>query len=489
MNVGARRVGYGLIALMIVLVGQLTYLQVVHADALNHRPDNARLALVRLRRDRGRIVTADGVVIAYSTPTNDDYRFQRHYPHGPEYAQITGFQSIVYGATGVEAAYDAPLTGEDVRFQLGNLSTLFNGKSAQSLLLTVNSAAQNIAMQALGNRRGSVVVLDTETGGIVAMYSNPTFDPNLLSIHNPQALQSIYTYLTHRPDNPMLARAFRELYPPGSTFKVATSAVALDHGAVTPTTPQFPFLTNIPLPLTNGQTLANFGGERCGGTLTDAFTVSCNTTFAAIGQQLGDTLAEGFDQFGLNEKPPPIDASPGAVGSQGPAIGAFKNDVPGFMKAAIGQGEVAVTPLEMALIAESVARGGTMLVPHFVQQVRAADGRVVKTIAPQVWRTVMTPQTAATIKGFMLNVVNDPRGTGTAAQIPGIQVAGKTGTAQTAPGVAPHAWFVAFAPADAPRYAIAVLVEHGGEMANEATGGRVAAPIARQILARLLGVG
>jgi penicillin-binding protein A len=489
MNRGIRRVGYALTLLLVVLVGQLTYLQLVHADALNHKEGNTRLALTRIRRDRGPIVTADGVIVASSTRVGDEYKFQRHYPHGREYAQITGFQSILFGATGVESTYDAQLTGENIRFQLGNLSRLFNGKTAETVVLTVDSKAQDVAMQALGGRRGSVVVLDVQTGGVVALYSNPTYDPNLLAIHNPTALQQFFDALKRDPANPMLARAYREIYPPGSTFKVVTAAVALDAGIATPER-RFDVRSQIPLPLTNGQTLANFGHERCGGTLADSFTVSCNTTFAQLGFELGDALARGLDAFGLRAPGPPLDASPGAVSSTGPTPGTFKQRQPDFMKDAIGQADVAVTPLQMALIAESVATGGTMLVPHFVDRVEDVNKRVLQRVEPREWRRVMSSATAATLKTFMLSVVNDPRGTGTAAQIPGVEVAGKTGTAQTGPGSAPDAWFIAFAPADAPRYAIAVLVEHAGDANNETvTGGHIAAPIARQVLARLLGKG
>jgi peptidoglycan glycosyltransferase len=216
--------------------------------------------------------------------------------------------------------------------------------------------------------------------------------------------------------------------------------------------------------------------------LEESFTVSCNTTFARIGLTLGNRLAQGITAFGINSPPPPIDL-PAAASSIGPQEGTFDNNQPFFALAAIGQGDVAVTPLEMALVAESVADNGVMMVPHVMSAIRASDGTVVRRYQPKVWRRAMTPASAQILNGFMRNVVAS--GTGTAAQIPGITVAGKTGTAQ-APGGNPHAWFIAFAPADRPRYAIAVIVERGGDAGSEATGGRVAAPVAAQVLTKLL---
>ena len=481
MNAGIRRVGCGLIVMMLALVGQLTYLQLVRATALNHAHGNIRVQLLDLRKPRGTIVTADGAVLAVSVASDDVYAYQRLYPQGSEFAGVTGYQSILYGSTGVESYYNDALVGRG--FGL-HVNTLFRRDVSGSVVLTLRKTAQDEARRALGNRVGSVVVLDTETGGVVAMYSNPTFDPNDLARHNTKALSDVSTYLNALPDNPLRSRAYGERYPPGSTFKVATTAIALDAGAVQPDTP-FPVVTQIPLPLTAGRTLSNFDGHSCGGTLAESFVQSCNTTFGAIGLQLGDALAVGGQRFGLNGEAPPLDVTqPSSGASIGPLPGGFKRRQPPYALDAIGQDDVATSPLYMAMVAASVADGGTMFVPHVMRQICDADKRVVQTFQTTPWRTVMQPQTAATITQFMVDVVQ--RGTGTAAQIPGFQVAGKTGTAQISTGVAPHAWFIGFAPADHPRYAIAVLVEHGGERGFAATGGRVAAPIARDVLASLL---
>jgi penicillin-binding protein A len=329
-----------------------------------------------------------------------------------------------------------------------------------------------------------VVVLDVNTGGVVAMYSNPTFDPNVLATHVTKNAELARQFLLAAPDNPLLARAWREIYPPGSTFKTITAATALADGI--DVKKNFPQLKELPLPLTN-ISLENFGGERCGGSLEESFVESCNTTFGQVGLDLGNRLPIGAQRFGIGTKPPPSDLDPSIVASIGQKAGTFKTDKPRFAQAAIGQGPVAVTPLQMALVAEAVATGGVMYQPHVVQKIEGPNGAVVRQVPTKEWKQAMDPATAATLKQYMIQVVQ--RGTGTAAQIPGIEVAGKTGTAETGTDQPPHAWFIALAPAEAPRYAVAVLVEHGGSSGTDdaATGGRVAAPVAAQVLKALLG--
>jgi peptidoglycan glycosyltransferase len=481
-----RRVGIVVVILMLALAGQLTYLQLIRANSLNHDPNNVRVVTADLIRPRGDIVTADGAVLAQSVPSNDDLKYQRKYPLASLFAQVVGYQSITIGDTGVERQYDSELLGRDIKIQTHDLADLLNPHpTTGTVVLTLTKAAQQAAQTALAGRRGSVVVLDVRTGGIVAMYSNPTFDPSPLASHNTPLVQKYFDALNALPDQPSLPRAYRERYPAGSTYKVITSAVALDDRIVNPQTP-FPELTTLPLPQST-HSLNNFGSppERCGGTLTESFTVSCNTTFARIGLTLGDRLAQGALAFGINGAAPPLDLSPGAASSVGPVAGTFRNNMPVFALGAIGQDAVAVTPLQMALTAEAVADGGEIMVPHVMSEIRASDGTVVRTYAPKVWRRAMTPATAATLNQLMQSVVASPNGTGTPARIPGITVAGKTGTAEAPPG-APHAWFIAFAPAEAPRYAVAVIVEHAGDEGSESTGGRAAAPIAKTLLETLL---
>ena len=486
MNPAIRKVGVGLIVLILVLVAQLTYLQIVDANNLNHNPHNVRTLLENANRPRGDVVTADGTVVAHSVQVSDgtEFKYLRQYPTGGLFSQVVGYQSFVFGSTGVEATYNSDLTGQSLRVQLNNLGDLLSGAQATgTAVLSLRDDLQKAAQAALGFQRGSVVLLDVKTGDVLAMYSNPTFDPNPLVVHSTAQAQTAFTALNQNPDKPALPRAYRERYPPGSSFKTITASVAIEDGVANLDT-NFPVRSQLTLPQTTA-TLQNFGGESCGGSLLQSFTQSCNTTFGQLGLELGNQFVLGMAKFGIGQAPP-LDDSPGAVASVGPAAGTFQNDQPGFAFAGIGQGDVAVTPLQMALVAAGIANGGVIMTPHVVSEIRDANDKLVQRIDPSQWMTAITPQVAAAVTQMMVNVVKS--GTGTAAQIPGVTVAGKTGTAQNAPGEAPHAWFVAFAPAEAPRYAVAVIVEHGGNAGNDATGGAVAAPIAARMLRLALGI-
>jgi peptidoglycan glycosyltransferase len=481
-NRAIRRVGYAVTALILVLVAQLTYLQVVDADNLAHDPRNSRAAESEYNHARGRIQTADGTIVADSVPTKGDFKYRRVYPQGELFAQVSGYQSFVdlVGKTGVEASYNAVLTGRDTSIQLNNLGDLLNGNAAtNNVVLSLTQAVQQSARDALGGQKGSVVALDVKTGAVLAMYSNPTYDPNGLAVHDSQAVQTSFNAITSPLfDEPAKPRAYTLRYPPGSTFKVVTTKSALEAGIVTPDT-QFEPSDGFQIPGVDNP-IRNFGGETCsGGSLIDMLVESCNATFAQLGYQLGDRFPPAMEQCGINRQPP-IDLEPSAVASVGPQVGA---DPPRFALAGIGQGDVFTSPLQMALIAAGIANGGVIMQPHVAKEITNADGATVSTITPKPWTTCMTPQTAAALTAMMVDVVQ--RGTGTAAQIDGVTVAGKTGTAQTG-GPNPHAWFIAFAPAEAPRYAVAVLVENGGQLNETATGGAVAAPIAKQVMQTLL---
>jgi peptidoglycan glycosyltransferase len=489
-NIAIRRIGLVVMALFLGLVAQLTYLQIGRAHQLANASDNPRKIFANIRRDRGPIVTADNVPVALSVTTGDEYKHQRVYPADTAtmFADVVGYESIQLGSVGVERAYADDLEGRTFTLNLHNLADAFaNKQPVGTVVLTLSKLAQGTAAFALQGKRGSVVVLDVQTGGVLAAYSNPTYNPNLLATHDTKKAQDAYAVLSKDPANPLLSRSWRELYPPGSTFKTVTASIALQNNV--DTNKQFPVVDHIILPQTNGVPLYNFGHEKCGGSLLDGFIVSCNTTYARVGEDLGELLATGAQRFGVQTQPPRQAGSgidPPMVASTGPVPGTFAQNIPKFMQDAIGQNEVFVPPLQMALVAEAIANRGAILQPHFVDCVLDPNDKVVKRVGVQQYRRAIDPPTADTMRSFMLAVVNDPRGTGTAAQIPGVQVAGKTGTAETTTGEKPHAWFIAFAPADHPKYAVAVLVEHGGDNAAETTGGRVAAPIAKQILQTLL---
>ena len=489
MNRQIRRVGLVITACFLALFVQLNYLQVVSADRLANHPRNVRGVVRDYSQPRGDIVTADEVVVAHSVPVDDRFERQRLYPTGALFGHVSGFFSFTLGASGVEDAYNADLAGRSPARQLQELGDWLIGKEPTGdVVLSISAAAQEAARGALGDRRGSVVVVEPATGAVVAMWSNPSYDPTPLAAHSSGQVQQAFEALNADPAKPMLARAYRERYPPGSTFKVVTAATALETGVATPET-RFPALRGLDLPQSD-RVLRNFGGSSCGGTLVESFRRSCNTTFARLGLDLGERLVEGMADFGIGEDVP-FDLPEARSG--GPAAGTFARNQPSFANAAIGQGDVAVTPVQMAMVAAAIANNGVLMEPRVAREVRDPDGGVVRRLEPKEWKRAVSPATAATVGRMMVDVVQ--AGTGRAAAVPGVQVAGKTGTAQ-APGGPPHAWFIGYAPAGtpgaapgtpgAPRLAVAVIVERGGDLGDEATGGRVAAPVAGQVLAALL---
>lgn len=483
MNGRIRQVGLVLVLLFVALAGQLTYLQVVSAERLANHPGNVRNVLRTYAEPRGPILTAEEEVVARSEPVDTEFRFLRQYPEGPLYGHVSGYFSFTFGATGVEAAYNDDLAGRSEALQFRNLGDILIGKEhTGTVVLTLRADAQRTARDALAGRRGSVVALDPRSGAVLAMYSEPSFDPTPLAAHDQAAVREAWEAYSTDPGRPVLARAWRERYPPGSVFKIVTAATALEQDAVEPDT-TFPSVRELPLPQTD-RALRNFGNSQCGGTLVESFRRSCNTTFAQIGLDLGEDLLDGLDAFGVGHDTP-LDLRPKPATSVGPEVGTFELDQPTFAQAGIGQGDVFVTPLQMVLAAAAIANEGVIMEPHVMGEIRDIDGNVVERHDAAEWRRAVSAETAATVADMMVQVV--AAGTGTRAQIPGVTVAGKTGTAQTGrPDEAPHTWFVAFAPAEDPTVAVAVIVENGGDVGDEATGGRVAAPVARQVLEVLL---
>lgn len=477
MNRQIRGLGVVLMLLFIALFLNLNWIQVVHADNYAHDPRNGRIAFKQFSRARGVIQTADGVVLARSVPVDDPFKLQRQYPEGPLFAHITGFFSFTFGSEGVEQQYGDELAAHRPP-KVRNLGELLHQRDVtDDITLTLTKKLQVVAQSALGNRKGSVVALDPTTGAVLAMWSFPSYDPNPLSSHDNQTVRTARDAFLKDPNNPMLPRSYRERYPPGSTFKVVTSSAVFDR-APELATKVYPTLTALPLPQTKGQKLSNFGGESCGGTLPDLLRVSCNTGFAQVGLDLGaDKLIGEAKAFGFNNRPP-LDL-PAVASASIPEASQFKQDLPGLAKTAIGQQDVQATPLEMALVASGIANGGVIMKPHVLAEVRDDQGNVIRTAAPEPWMRATSPQTAASVRDMMIGVAQ--RGTATRVQIPGITVAAKTGTAQTV-GNNSHAWFIAFAPAEAPKIAVAVIVESQPGLGDNVTGGQIAAPIARQVI-------
>jgi peptidoglycan glycosyltransferase len=449
----------------------------VQANDLANDPRNSRVATRDFARPRGVIQTADGVVVAQSTPTDDQFKRLRQYPLGPLYAPITGYFSFTYGATGVERAYSDYLSGRKFGNNLKSLGDVFSDREiAGNVTLTVRNAVQQVAAQQLGSRRGAVVALDPTTGGILAMVNFPSYDPSPLAGHDQQAVRDAYNNLNDDSSKPLLPRAYGEIYFPGSTFKLVTASAALERKPEL-TTKNYPVLTQLKLPHSTAS-IPNFGGNSCGGQLPQLLKVSCNTGFAQMGLDLGkEDLAGEASDYGFGDRPN-LDI-PGAARSKFPDTSGWLKDDPQIAQSAIGQNDVSASPLQMALIAGAIANNGVAMRPHVMGEIRDNEGDIVTRFVPSAWRKPITPQTADALKQMMIGVVNG--GTATRIAVPGVQVAAKTGTAQTV-GKHAHAWIVGFAPADAPTVAVAVIVESQPGLGDAVTGGLVAAPIARAVI-------
>ena len=487
MNTSLRRIAVMIMVLVVLLLGNATITQVFTADGLRSDPRNQRVLLDEYSRQRGQI-SAGGQLLAYSVSTDDRFRFLRVYPDPLAYAPVTGFYSLRYSSSGLERAEDTILNGSDQRLFGRRLADFFTGRDPRggNVATTINPQVQQAAWDAMENGcdgpcRGSVVALEPSTGKLLAMVSAPSYDPNLLATHNLDDQAEAWERLRDDPASPLLNRAISETYPPGSTFKVITTAAALEAGA-TPDT-QLTSAARIPLPDSTA-TLENFGGQPCGGeptaSLRDAFARSCNTAFVELGLDMGaDALKDTAQSFGLDTEAPaiPLQVAESTVGpiSDRAALGI----------SSIGQKDVALTPLQNAMVAATIANEGVTMQPYLVDSLRGPDLATISTTDPVEERRAVSPQVAATLTDLMVAAeqVTQQRGA-----IAGVQIASKTGTAEhgTDPrNTPPHAWYIAFAPAQAPKVAVAVLVEDGGDRLA-ATGGALAAPIGRATIAAAL---
>jgi peptidoglycan glycosyltransferase len=480
-----RLLGIGLMVCFLVLFVQLNRITVFQAAQLNDNPVNTRAILRDFNQPRGSVTTADGVVIARSVPSGDQFDLQREYPEGPLFAQVTGFFSFTLGSSGVEKTYNDELAGRTLDLSFQDLGDLFVDKDrVGDLTLTLRADLQRIATDQLGAQEGSVVALDPRTGGILALVSHPSYDPNLIADHDTEAAANVQRMLDASPDKPRLARTYQDRFFPGSTFKVVTATAGISRGGVTADAPAYPVSNGYTAPGTT-RPLRNFEGATCGGALFQILRASCNTAFAQMGVETGpEAMIATAEAFGFN-KDVPIDLTAPAT-SNFPTD--FERNLPALAQSSIGQNDVSATPLQMAMVAGAVANAdGAVMTPHVLEDVRDENGNVVDTYEPSVWTTAMDSATAALMREAMRGVVES--GTAARLAVPGFEVGGKTGTAQLGTDPArSHAWIIGFAgPAgEEPTIAVAVIVE-GQPGASEQTGGRVAAPIAQAVLAAYLG--
>jgi len=470
---------YGLVIVMFaLLIGFTSRWAVFSAASLRDNPLNQRSLLAQERVKRGPILAADSTVLARSVRTRDGL-YTRRYPAGGLFAHAVGYSSIEIGQAGLEQSYSDYLNGIASTGLSGVLDQL-QGRRPQgdTVNTSLDPAAQRVALSDLGDQPGAVVALDPHTGAIKVFASVPGYDPNTLDQASLDALNQ---------DNqtaPLLDRVTQSGYPPGSTFKVVTDIAALDSGRFTPSS----VLNGDSPKVISGVPLENDGDQSFGDiTLTDALTFSVNTVWAQVGVQLGKaTLGHYMRLLGFNSQPP-IDLPSSEVRPSGEyftvngrtRLVAPTSPFVDVGRMAFGQDHLEVTPLQMAMVAAAVANDGVVVAPHLVDSVVNPDGQTVRSNGTQVLDRAMSVQTAHEVGAMMAQVVKE--GTGTAAALTGIQVAGKTGTAQTSTPGESQVWFIAYAPLQDPRYAIAVTVER-----STGQGGTVAAPIARNVLESLL---
>jgi penicillin-binding protein A len=470
MNRPIRGVAVVSMLMFAALMANLSISYLAQSDYFYNRPENRRVTDSRFGQDRGPIMVGN-TPIAKSTQVSDQYRYQRSYPTGELYAPITGYYTYMYGASGLESSYSAALAGQDNSQFLSRLINLASGASPKggTIETTIDAKAQKAAWKALAGRKGAVVAIDYTTGAVKALVTSPSYDPNELATHDQNASQKAWERLTKQADRPMSNRATKEIYPPGSTFKLVTAAAALESGMTADS-------------LVDGSAFKLPGSTKvlpgCAGgkiTLAQALKISCNPAFARLGVQLGDqALREQAQKFGFGSK---------FLDEVGSAASRFPDELDGAQTAmsAIGEFEVAASPLQMAMVSASIANDGVEMEPYLVQRVLDSDLRVVSNTAPKKRAQALSTTSSALLRQMMINVVQG--GTGYRAQIPGVTVGGKTGTANSDNKRRPYAWFTAWA--DNPSVAVCVFVEDAEMASSEIAGGRVSAPIAKAVIESL----
>ncbi len=459
------------IVLFALLVAYTSRWTVFEAQALRNHTANSRTLLEEERVRRGRITTSDGQVLAGSKKL-DRKRFKRRYPTGALFAHPIGYSFLVRGRSGLERYYNEPLSGQRTELVSAVDSILGERRVGNDMQTTLSTAAQQAAVQGLGGRRGAVVAMDVSTGAIRAMVSAPSYDPN--AVDDPAGAN-----LDQAPGSPQINRATQGRYPPGSTFKVVTAAAALDSGRYTPTS----MVDGENGKRISGVPLQNFGGKDWGRIdLTTALTYSVNTAWASVGEELGgETMNDYMERFGFYADPPldypddqmlPSGVRPGGGGGR---LLHPDNEEVDVGRMSIGQGRLEASALQLATVAQTVANGGVRMKPYLRERVIDSDGRTVEEAEPEEVERVMSEESAGQLTQMMRNVVRE--GTGTAAAVEGVQVAGKTGTAELNQSDLNQPWFIGFTP----KHAVAVTIEavQGG------TGGEMAAPIAKSVFEAL----
>jgi peptidoglycan glycosyltransferase len=482
-NKPLRRIAIFCGLLVLALLVRTNWLQYVEADELNTHSKNRRVLIERYANERGNIIV-DGKPITGSVETNDtDFKYKRTYVDGPMWAPVTGYASQAFDANQIEKLEDGILTGNSDQLFFDRTMAMFTGdkKKGGNVVTTLNGAAQKAAFEKLGSKKGAVAAIDPQTGKILALASTPSYDPSTFAGYSGKD-EKAWLALERDKDKPKLNRALREVYPPGSTFKVLTAAAALEHGVVddinaATDTPEPYILPNTRRPMVNH---AN-GCENA--SLNQALKVSCNSVFASLGDKVGrDKMVETAQKFGFNN--PEIDTPVRAAGS----VYDKTMDRPGNALSSIGQFNTATTPLQMAMVTAAIANDGKLMKPYMIDRLEAPNLEVIKNNEPQEMSRPLSPENAQLLQEMMENVVK--QGTGGNAKIDGVEVGGKTGTAQHGENNSknPYAWFISYAKtADGGSpVAVAVVVEDSEAKRDDISGGGLAAPIAKAVMQAVL---
>ncbi|MEE1788076.1 penicillin-binding protein 2 [Streptomyces sp. SP17BM10] len=483
MNKPIRRVSIFCLVLILALMLRTNWVQGVQADAWASNANNKRQQFDRYAHPRGNIVVGGQPVTKSDFVNGLRYKYKRSWVDGPMYAPVTGYSSQVYGSNGLENLEDGILSGTDDRLFFRNTLDMLTGeqKKGGDVVTTINAKAQKAAWDGLGNKKGAVVALDPKTGAILALVSTPSYDPGTIS-GSEDSDSKAWTDLNADPNKPMLNRALKETYPPGSTFKLVTATAAFENGLYqnvddATTTPD-PYT----LPGTSTVLKNESPNEKCeNATVKAGMDQSCNTVFAKIGADLGkDKMRAQAEKFGFNST---IDTPVRSEKSVFPNSASLD----GTAQDSIGQHDTRATPLQMAMVSAAIANNGSLMTPYLVDQERSASLTTISKHTEKQFSQAMSPATAQKMQDLMVSVVEN--GTGTNAKIPGIQVGGKTGTAQHGEDNAglPFAWFTSWAKtSDGQSVAVAVVVEDGSQNRDGISGGRLAAPIAKAVMQAVL---
>ena len=476
MNTPIRSLSVVALALVMAVMGSSTWIQVGAADALADDPRNVRALYRDFSDPRGPIVV-QGEEVVFSAPVEDFLGVQRSYTDGELYAHVTGFYSLAVNSSGIEKTHDDVLSGNADSQFWSRIFDAFAGREPEgaSVELTLHAEVQRAAATALGDQAGAVVALDPRTGEILALASTPSYDPADLAVHDTGSAAAAYEALLTDAQQPLINRAISgDTYAPGSLFKLVVAAAALERGA----TPQSELAAPRELPLPQStKVLRNFNGEECSPTgvmtLQEALAASCNTAFANLAMEMTwEPIERKAQEFGWGESL----AIPLAVTESRLST---DPDSATTAIASIGQHDVRVTPLQVAMLISGIAYDGVVMKPHVVSAVRAPDAHLLEKTEPTVLYSPLDSSHAHALRDMMVYAVES--GTGVGAQIEGVRVGGKTGTAENDSGQGPHAWFAGFAPAEDPRVVVVVFIENGGDDGRDATGGSTAAPLAASI--------